>query len=96
MDDAIIKPDGFRFSYSLPFAPRRLLGRRHPFFRFQPTSSRKNVWLNVTDYLSNIGINDWTIVRETNGVLPDALFRSRNAPSEAVTERFSRAGIAGG
>jgi len=69
MDDAIDQTDGFRFLYSLPFAPRRILVEDT---RFSDSTDldREECLANVTDYLSNIGINDWTIVREENGVLP--------------------------
>ena len=69
MDDRIDQTDGFRFVYSLPFEPRRVLVEDT---RFSNSSSiqRSECLQHVTSYLAARRCTDWTIVREEHGVLP--------------------------
>ncbi|MCF7962978.1 MAG: lycopene beta-cyclase CrtY [Pirellula sp.] len=69
MDDRIDQADGFRFIYSLPFESRRVLVEDTR-FADNPTLDRDECLDQVRRYLAELGITDWTIVREESGVLP--------------------------
>lgn len=69
MDDRIDQTDGFRFLYTLPFEPRRVLVEDT---RFSNTTDidRGECLKQVTRYLSEHGYHDWRVIREESGVLP--------------------------
>ncbi len=69
MDDQIDQKDGFRFIYTLPMEPRRVLVEDT---RFSNTTSidREECLEKVRAYVISRGCHDWRIVREEHGVLP--------------------------
>jgi lycopene beta-cyclase len=69
MDDQIDQKDGFRFIYTLPMEPRRVLVEDT---RFSNTTSidREECLEKVRAYVISRGCHDWRIVREEQGVLP--------------------------
>ena len=69
MDDRIDQGDGFRFIYSLPFEPRRVLVEDTR-FADNPSLNREECLGQVRRYLAELGVVDWSIVREESGVLP--------------------------
>lgn len=74
MDDRIDQSDGFRFIYSLPFQPRRVLIEDTRFSN-TPDLDRQECLQEVARYLrmvthGSIRMDDCTIVREESGVLP--------------------------
>ena len=69
MDDRIDQGDGFRFIYSLPFQARRVLVEDTR-FADNPLLDRNACLGQVRRYLAELGVMDWTIVREESGVLP--------------------------
>ena len=69
MDDRIDQLDGFRFIYSLPFEARRVLVEDTR-FADNPSLDREECLTQVRRYLAELGIVDWSIVREESGVLP--------------------------
>lgn len=69
MDDAVDQTDGFRFIYTLPFTPRRVLVEDTRFSN-TPTLDRSSCLELVEDYLSSLAIKSWRIVREEHGILP--------------------------
>lgn len=74
MDDRLDQSDGFRFAYSLPFEPRRVLVEDTRFSN-HPALDRGECFLQVDQYLRKVtggkmGIENCQIVREESGVLP--------------------------
>ncbi len=69
MDDRVDQRDGFRFVYTLPMGPRRVLVEDTRFSN-TPNIDRDECFRQVTDYLKAITCSDYRIVREENGVLP--------------------------
>jgi len=69
MDDRIDQRDGFRFIYSLPLEARRVLVEDTRFAN-SPILVREECLDQVRRYLAELGVLDWTIVREESGVLP--------------------------
>jgi len=69
MDDRVDQSDGFRFIYTLPFERRRVLVEDTRFAN-QPAIDRDDCLNQVRFYLAAIGVEDWTIIREENGILP--------------------------
>jgi len=69
MDDRIDQRDGFRFIYSLPFEARRVLVEDTR-FADNPLLDREECLDQVRRYLAELGIVNWSIVREESGVLP--------------------------
>lgn len=69
MDDRIDQCDGFRFVYTLPMEPRRVLVEDTRFSN-SPLIQRAECLQQVTSYLSARQCYDWNIVREEHGVLP--------------------------
>ncbi len=69
MDDRIDQSDGFRFVYSLPLEPRRVLVEDTRFSN-SPSIQRGECLQQVTSYLAARDCRDWKIVREEHGVLP--------------------------
>jgi lycopene beta-cyclase len=87
MDDRIDQTDGFRFLYTLPFEPRRVLVEDT---RFSNTTNidRGECLQQVTRYLSKHGYRDWRILREEFGVLP--------MPTDGKMPGYSLPTLAGG
>lgn len=69
MDDRIDQSDGFRFVYSLPMTPRRVLVEDTRFSN-SPSIQRGECLQQVSSYLAARNCSDWKIVREEHGVLP--------------------------
>ena len=69
MDDRIDQLDGFRFIYSLPFEARRVLVEDTR-FADNPLLDRDECLDQVRRYLTELGVVEWSIVREESGVLP--------------------------
>lgn len=69
MDDRVDQADGFRFIYSLPFERRRVLVEDTRFAN-DSAIDRDECLAQVRAYLAAIGVEDWSIVREENGILP--------------------------
>jgi len=69
MDDRIDQRDGFRFIYSLPLEARRVLVEDTRFAN-NPALVREECLEQVRRYLTELGVLDWSIVREESGVLP--------------------------
>lgn len=74
MDDRIDQTDGFRFIYSLPFQPRRVLVEDTR-FSDSPELQRSECFHQVDGYVRRItggklGIEHCEILREEHGVLP--------------------------
>ena len=69
MDDAVEQTDGFRFIYTLPFTPRRVLVEDTR-FSDTPAIDRSSCLQQVESYLSSLAVSSWRIVREEHGVLP--------------------------
>lgn len=69
MDDSVDQTDGFRFVYTLPFTPRRVLVEDTRFSN-TPTLDRSGCLQQVEDYLAHLAVPSWRIVREEHGVLP--------------------------
>ncbi len=85
MDDCIDQSDGFRFIYSLPFEPRRVLVEDTRFAN-EPGIDRDECLSQVRAYLAAIGVEDWSVVREENGVLPMPI-SSELFPGESLRPR---------
>ncbi|XZE51596.1 lycopene beta-cyclase CrtY [Planctomycetaceae bacterium SH139] len=83
MDDAMDQADGFRFMYTLPFEPRRVLVEDTRFSN-SPQLNRDECLENVRRYLREMGSSDWTICREEHGVLP--MPTSGNAPGNTLPD----------
>lgn len=69
MDDRIDQRDGFRFIYSLPFEARRVLVEDTR-FADNALLDREECLGQVRRYLAELGVVNWTIIREESGVLP--------------------------
>ena len=69
MDATADQSDGFRFLYTLPFTPRRVLVEDTR-FSDKPHFGREDCLKNVANYLQRRGIEHFRIVREESGVLP--------------------------
>ncbi|XZE19100.1 lycopene beta-cyclase CrtY [Pirellulaceae bacterium SH449] len=87
MDDSIEQTDGFRFLYTLPFEPRRVLVEDT---RFSNSThiDRGECLQQVTRYLSKHGYRDWRVLREESGVLP--------MPTDGKMPGYSLPTLAGG
>ncbi len=69
MDAAVPQDDGYRFMYTLPFTPTRVLVE-DTYFSDAPHLDRNKLRTRVGDYLRAHGISSWRVVREESGVLP--------------------------
>lgn len=69
MDDAVDQRDGFRFVYSLPFTPSRVLVEDTRFSN-TPHLDHAESLATTRAYLRSIGVDSFRIVREESGVLP--------------------------
>lgn len=69
MESIADQRDGFRFLYTLPFEPRRIL-IEDTRFSDSPEMNRADCLAVVTQYLRENGHEDFTIIREESGVLP--------------------------
>ena len=69
MDDSIDQRDGFRFVYTLPFGPRRVLVEDTRFSN-NTAIDRGECLQRVREYTERVGCADWRIVREEHGILP--------------------------
>ena len=69
MDASVAQVDGFRFVYTLPFSPTRLLVE-DTYFSRHAALDRGVVRQRLHAYLAAQGMVDFTIVREESGVLP--------------------------
>jgi lycopene beta-cyclase len=69
MDDRLDQSDGFRFMYSLPFEPRRVLVEDTRFSNC-PSLDRTECQQTVQAYLASMGFDRYKVLREEHGVLP--------------------------
>ncbi len=69
MDSTVPQNDGYRFMYTLPLAPTRVLVE-DTYFSDSPHLDRVTLRGRVTDYLLAAGVHSWHVVREESGVLP--------------------------
>jgi lycopene beta-cyclase len=91
MDACRSQAEGFRFMYTLPFSPRRILIEDTQ-FSDHPRLERADCYQSVIAFLRARTDSDWSIVREESGCLPMPYTR-RGMPclSDSV-----RGGYAGG
>ncbi len=94
MDDRVDQADGFRFIYSLPFERRRVLVEDTRFAN-EPGIDRDECLAHVRTYLTAIGVEDWSIVREEHGVLPMPI-SSELLPGSGKNTPAISGGYAGG
>lgn len=95
MDDRIEQCDGFRFIYSLPFTRRRVLVEDTRFSN-NTAIDRNDCHQKVSSYLSSIGVNAWSIVREEHGLLPMPISGEHKPGSESPADEAMAGGYAGG
>jgi lycopene beta-cyclase len=69
MDATVPQTDGFRFFYTLPFAPDRILVE-DTYFADTPVMNRTAIVAGILDYAAGQGHQVRSIVREESGVLP--------------------------
>ena len=69
MDARVPQDDGFRFVYSIPFGPRRVLVE-DSYFSDSPILSPGSLRRRVSEYLNSRGVGQWRVLREESGVLP--------------------------
>jgi len=94
MDDCVDQTDGFRFIYSLPLTPRQILVEDTR-FSSTPELSRDECLANVREYLHQLGMDDWRIRREENGVLPMP-YQAAAMPDRLASRDVLAGGYAGG
>ncbi len=99
MDDRVDQSDGFRFIYSLPFEPRRVLVEDTRFAN-DSAIDRDECLAQVRRYLVAMGVVDWSIVREEHGILPmpisSELLPGTNGQFKTGAAQALRGGYAGG
>ena len=100
MDDHVDQSDGFRFIYSLPLEPRRVLVEDTRFAN-GPGIDRDECLTQIRMYLADIGVEDWSILREEHGILPmpmssELLPGECLRPSSETKADAIRGGYAGG
>ena len=96
MDDRIDQSDGFRFIYSLPFDRRRVLVEDTRFANGSDID-REDCLQQVSSYLQAIGVENWSIIREEQGILPMPFSGERLPGTNANTsERVHQSVLAGG
>ncbi|OUT60874.1 MAG: hypothetical protein CBB71_06275 [Rhodopirellula sp. TMED11] len=69
MESVVDQRDGFRFLYTLPFTPRRVLVEDTR-FSDTPDCDRQECFDLVNEYLQSRGVGRFQVVREESGVLP--------------------------
>ncbi len=69
MESIVDQQDGFRFLYTLPFTPRRILVEDTRFSN-TPDCDRQECFNLVREYLESHGVDRFQVVREESGVLP--------------------------
>jgi lycopene beta-cyclase len=69
MDATVDQHDGFRFVYTLPIGPRRLLVE-DTYFANDPTLARDLLRRRIHDYVAGMGLVVARIEREEEGILP--------------------------
>ena len=94
MDDNVDQLDGFRFIYSLPFERRRVLVEDTRFSN-ESGIDREECLAQVRRYLTAIGVEDWSIVREEHGILPMPI-SSELLPGSCNSTPAISGGYAGG
>jgi lycopene beta-cyclase len=69
MNANVPQDDGYRFTYALPFGPRRVLVE-DTYFSDTPALNRERSRHRVAEQIEASGVGGWRIVREEFGVLP--------------------------
>jgi len=91
MDATVPQTDGYRFFYTLPFAPDRFLVE-DTYYSDTPDLDRENLRREILAYAQRIGLRVAEIVREESGVLP----LTTRAEAAAVRDGVLVGGYAGG
>ena len=91
MDATVPQTDGYRFFYTLPFAPDRFLVE-DTYYSDTPDLDRDNLRREILAYAQRIGLRVAKVVREESGVLP----LTTRAEAAAVREGVLVGGYAGG
>lgn len=91
MDATVSQIDGFRFVYTLPLAPGRVLVE-DTYFSDSPELNEETLRTRILDYARGRGWRDPQVVREEKGVLPLPWRGSLPRPAESPL----RAGYGGG
>ena len=91
MDATVPQTDGYRFFYTLPFAPDRFLVE-DTYYSDTPELDRDNLRREILAYAQRIGLRVAKVVREESGVLP----LTTRAEAAAVREGVLVGGYAGG
>jgi lycopene beta-cyclase len=90
MDATVAQHDGFRFVYTLPLGPTRVLVE-DTYFADDPDLDAPLLRKRALTYARTLGIQDPTVIREESGVLP---LPSATSPTSRTSPW--RAGYAGG
>lgn len=69
MDATVPQDDGYRFTYALPFGPRRVL-IEDTYFSDTSVFDPERLRNRVVEQLDSRGVAHWRILREESGVLP--------------------------
>jgi lycopene beta-cyclase len=91
MDATVPQTDGYRFFYTLPFAPDRFLVE-DTYYSDTPDLDRENLRRGILAYAERIGLRVAKVLREESGVLP----LTTRAEAAAVREGVLVGGYAGG
>lgn len=91
MDATVPQTDGYRFFYTLPFAPDRFLVE-DTYYSDTPDLDRENLRREILAYAQRIGLRVAQVVREESGVLP----LTTRAEASAVRDGVLVGGYAGG
>jgi lycopene beta-cyclase len=91
MDAAVPQADGFRFVYTLPFAPDRMLVE-DTYYSDTPTLDHDRLRARIGEYVDARGFRVREVLREEQGVLPIPWRSERQAEPHSPL----RAGYAGG
>lgn len=69
MDATVPQDDGYRFTYALPFGPRRVLFE-DTYFSDNPVMDAGRLRRRVSECIDARGVGPWRVIREESGVLP--------------------------
>ena len=69
MDATVPQDDGYRFVYTLPFTPTRVLVEE-THFADTPDLDRVKLRSRIHEHLRGNGVSSWRVLREESGVLP--------------------------
>jgi lycopene beta-cyclase len=95
MDATVVQHDGYRFVYTLPFGPRRLLVE-DTYFSDGEDLATSTVRARVLDYAQSQGWDVSRVVRQEAGVLPMALGGDASHLWAAAPKGVTLSGLASG